>query len=113
MRAACTLVAVDQRGNSMALPRTEVVEGWAVEMARFSELVRSLDEAELGTATRCAGWTAGDTAAHVAGTLADIVAGRFDGLGTPEATQRAVDERRGRTADELADELDEVRKIGI
>ena len=47
-------------------------------------------------------------AAHVAGTLADIVAGRFEGLGTPEVTQREVDERAGRTAAELADELDEV-----
>jgi uncharacterized protein (TIGR03083 family) len=47
-------------------------------------------------------------AAHVAGQLADINAGRFDGLGTAEVTQRQVDERRGRTPQELADELDEV-----
>jgi uncharacterized protein (TIGR03083 family) len=96
----------------MALPRTEVVQGFSDEMARFSDLVRSLSETELATHTRCEGWTAGDTAAHVAGTLADIIAGRMEGLGTPEVTQRAVDERRGRTAAELADELDQVAKVG-
>jgi uncharacterized protein (TIGR03083 family) len=96
----------------MALPRTEVVQGFTDEMGRFSELVRSLEQTELAAPTRCAGWTAGDTAAHVAGTLADIIAGRLEGLGTPEVTQRAVDERRGRTGGELADELEQVAKVG-
>jgi uncharacterized protein (TIGR03083 family) len=96
----------------MALPRTEVVGGWTEEMGRFTELIRALDETELATPTRCEGWTVGDTAAHVAGTLADITGGRFEGLGTPEVTQRAVDERRGNTAAQLADELDEVTKVG-
>jgi uncharacterized protein (TIGR03083 family) len=50
----------------------------------------------------------GDIAAHVAGTMADILAGDFEGLGTPEVTQRDVDVRKGRTAAELADELDAV-----
>src|SRR5262249_50046380 len=40
-----------------------------------------------------------------------ISAGRFDGLGTPEVTAREVDERRGHTADELADELRDARKV--
>ena len=96
----------------MALPRTEVTQGLTDEMGRLSELVRSLDEAEVAAPSRCAGWTTGDIAAHVAGNLADIIAGRFDGLGTPEVTQRAVDERRGRSAAQLADELDEVTKVG-
>lgn len=106
------LVAADSKGDSMALPRTEVVRGLTDELARFRELVRSLDEGELRAPTRCAGWSVGDTAAHVAGTLADIIAGRLEGLGTPEVTQRAVDERRGRTGDELADELEQVTKVG-
>jgi hypothetical protein len=41
--------------------------------------------------------------------MADITAGRFDGLGTPEVTQREVDERRGLSPKELADECAEVR----
>jgi uncharacterized protein (TIGR03083 family) len=96
----------------MALPRTEVTQGLTAEMGRLSELVRSLDETEAAAPTRCEGWTTTDIAAHVAGNLADIIAGRFEGLGTPEATQRAVEERRGRTAAQLADELDEVTEIG-
>jgi Mycothiol maleylpyruvate isomerase N-terminal domain len=48
-------------------------------------------------------------ARHVVGTMADVTAGRLDGLGTPEATKRAVDERAGRTPAELADECVEVR----
>lgn len=96
----------------MTLPRLEVVEGFEQELARLEDLVRSLSEKQLSTPTRCEGWTVGDVAAHVAGSLADIMAGRFDGLGTPEVTAREVAERRGRTANELADELHDVAKQG-
>jgi uncharacterized protein (TIGR03083 family) len=92
----------------MALPRDQIEKGLAEELSTLSALVRPLDAVELATPTRCDGWSVGDVAAHVAGTMADIVAGNFDGLGTPEVTQRQVQERRGRTAAELADELDEV-----
>lgn len=96
----------------MTLPRAEIEKGLAEELAAFSELVRPLTHDQLATPTRCAGWRVGDVAAHVAGTLADITAGRFEGLGTPEVTQRAVDERAGRTGIELADELDAVAAAG-
>jgi uncharacterized protein (TIGR03083 family) len=92
----------------MALPRDEIEKGLAEELSTLSALVRPLTAQELGTPTRCTGWTVGDIAGHVAGTMADIVAGNFDGLGTPEVTQREVDERKGRTGAELADELDAV-----
>lgn len=89
----------------MTLPREEVVPGLLAELTAFGELVRSLDAAELQAPSRCDGWSAGDVAAHVIGQLADITAGRFDGLGTPEVTARQVEERRGRSGAELADEL--------
>jgi uncharacterized protein (TIGR03083 family) len=89
----------------MALPRDEVVAGTLDEFAAFEALVRSLEPAELRMPSRCVGWTAGDVAAHVIGQLSDITAGRFEGLGTPEVTARQVDERRGRSPAELADEL--------
>jgi uncharacterized protein (TIGR03083 family) len=89
----------------VTLPREEVVPGTLAEFEAFEALVRSLDDAELAMPTRCDGWSAGDVAAHVIGQLADITAGRFDGLGTPEVTERQVVERRGRTASELADEM--------
>lgn len=96
----------------MTLPREEVVAGLIAELGDFEALVRSLDAAELRAPSRCGGWTAGDVAAHVIGQMADVTAGRFDGLGTPEVTARQVDERRGRTPAELADELADAAKIG-
>ena len=94
----------------MSLPREEVVPGLIGELGQFEALVRSLDDAEWQQPSRCEGWTAADVAAHVIGQLADVTAGRFDGLGTPEVTARQVDERRGRSPKELADELAEVTK---
>jgi uncharacterized protein (TIGR03083 family) len=97
----------------VTLPREEVVPGTLAEFEAFEELVRSLDAAELGTATRCCGWSAGDVAAHVIGQLADITAGNFDGLGSPEVTERQVVERRGRSAAELADEMAGARATAV
>lgn len=96
----------------MSLPREEVVVGFTDELARFGEFVRTIDAKEWRTPSRCDGWTAADVAAHVTGQLSDIVNGRFDGLGTPEVTQRQVEERRSKTPDEIADELAEVAKVG-
>jgi uncharacterized protein (TIGR03083 family) len=95
----------------MTLPREEVVPGLLAEFADFEALVRSLDESELAAPSRCTGWSAGDVAGHVIGQTADITAGRFDGLGTPEVTARQVEERRGRTPAELADELAAAIKV--
>jgi len=94
----------------VSLPRDEVVPGLINELGQFEALVRSLDATEWQQPSRCEGWTAADVAAHVIGQLADVTAGRFDGLGSPEVTARQVDERRGRSSKELADELAEVTK---
>ncbi|MEY2452820.1 MAG: hypothetical protein QOD92_2394 [Acidimicrobiaceae bacterium] len=96
----------------MTLPREQVVAGFQDELARFADLVRSIDAKEWQTPSRCDGWTAADVAGHVTGQLSDIVNGRFDGLGTPEVTERQVVERRSKTPEEIADELDEAAKIG-
>jgi uncharacterized protein (TIGR03083 family) len=96
----------------VTLPREEVVNGLQDELGRFEDLVRSLSASDLDQPTRCEGWTARDVAAHVIGTMADITAGRFDRIGNPEGIQAAVDERKGRTADELGDELRDVSKVG-
>jgi uncharacterized protein (TIGR03083 family) len=74
-------------------------------MARFKGVIQSLTPAEWATPSRCTGWTVGDVAAHVIGTLADVAAFRLEGLGTPEVTAREVAERHGRSPAELADEL--------
>jgi uncharacterized protein (TIGR03083 family) len=95
----------------MTLARQETVDGLNAELDAFEDLLRSLDASEWATPSRCDGWTVGDVAGHVVGQMSDVVNGRFDGLGTPEGTQRQVDERRGREAKELADELRELRPI--
>ena len=94
----------------MALARTVVSEGLLDELDRFEQLVRTLSPARWDTPSRCDGWTVGDVARHVIGSMADVAAGRLDGLGSPEVTQREVDERAGRSTGELADECAEARK---
>lgn len=94
----------------MALPRNEVSDGIIEELARFEVLLRSLDTTQWDRPSRCAGWTVGDVARHVVGSMADVAAGRLDGLGTPEVTEREVAERQGRGPAELADECAEVTK---
>jgi uncharacterized protein (TIGR03083 family) len=95
----------------MGLPREEVLAGSAAELARFEELIRPLTEAQWEAATRCAGWTTGDVAKHVAGTIADIATGRFAELAATDATARQVAERRGRSPAQVADELHEAAKV--
>ncbi|MEY2570015.1 MAG: hypothetical protein QOE63_365 [Acidimicrobiaceae bacterium] len=94
----------------MALSREVITDGLVAEMGRFEDLLRSLSPQEWATPSRCEGWTAGDVARHAIGSITDVVAGRFDGLGTPEVTQREVDERADKSAAEMADECAEAAK---
>ena len=88
--------------------REEMTAAFAEGLARFSALVRPLTAEQLATPSRCEGWTVGDVAGHFIGSIAEIAAGQVEGQGTPEVTERQVAARRGRTAAELADELDGV-----
>jgi uncharacterized protein (TIGR03083 family) len=94
----------------MALARTVVSEGLIEELQRFEELVRTLTPQQWDSPSRCEGWSVGDVARHVIGSMSDVAAGRLEGLGSPEVTQREVDERTGRSATELADECAEATK---
>ena len=93
----------------MSLPRTVTQSEFAPEVERFEALIRSVDAPDWDRPSRCAGWSAGDVARHVVGQFADVVAGRFDGLGSDEATRREVAERAGRAPAEVADELAALR----
>lgn len=95
----------------MPLPREQVTKGLVNELTAFGEFVGSLSKEELATPSRCAGWTVGDIAGHVIGTMTDIVNGRLEGLGTPEVTAREVEERRGHTGAQLAEELEQSTKV--
>ena len=96
----------------MTLPREEVIAGTNEEYARFEELIRSIPDEQWQTPTRCEGWTVADVAAHVTGTLVEITQGRLSGLAEPATLQRLVDERKGRTRLEIADELQHAAKLG-
>jgi uncharacterized protein (TIGR03083 family) len=95
----------------VALSREEVVAATADGLGDFEQLVRSLDTEALNTPTRCEGWTVGDVAAHVIGTLTQIATGRLNELTEPDNTARQAAERKGRTGEELADELRDDIKI--
>jgi uncharacterized protein (TIGR03083 family) len=94
----------------MTLPRTEIETGILTELTSFHELLEHLDDRAWATPTRCEGWTVANVASHVVGSMADVVGGRLDGLGSPEATAREVAEREGRTPADLAQELADVTK---
>lgn len=93
----------------MTLPRNDVSTGILDELDNFRALLLSLNVAEWETPSRCEGWTVAGVASHVVGSMADVVAGNLDGLGTPEVTAREVTERAGRSPAELADECASVR----
>jgi len=95
----------------VTLSREFVIPGMTAEYQSFVELVRGFSDAEWNSPSRCAGWRVADVAAHVTGQLTDVVNFRLEGLGSPEATKRQVDERRGRTTSELADELEASAKL--
>lgn len=90
----------------MTLGRTVVVPGMSAEYSSFVELLRGLSDDQWETASRCEGWRVADVAAHVVGQLTDVSNLRLEGLGTPDVTQRQVDERRGKSPADLADELE-------
>jgi len=96
----------------MTLARDVVSDGLIAELGRMEALIRSLSDEQWNSPSRCAGWTVGDVARHAVGSVADATSGRLEGLGTPEATQREVDERAGRTPTELADECANVTRAG-
>ena len=90
----------------MALDRQVVSNGLLEELDRFEELVRTIDPDEWERPSTCEGWTVGDVARHVVGTMAFVTSGELDRLGSHEE----VIERAGRSPAELADECAAVRK---
>jgi uncharacterized protein (TIGR03083 family) len=86
----------------MGLGREEAIAGLLAEYEAFGDLVRSLDERQWEAPSRCDGWTAGDVARHVVGTATDVANG-VAGTHTPD---EEVAERKGRSAKDIADELE-------
>lgn len=95
------------------LSRSDIESGYPVELQAFADLLRSLSPEEAATPSRCTGWSCADVGAHVAGGLVDVVNFNLEGAGTPEWTQRQVDDRKSRTPAELADELEGAIKQAV
>jgi uncharacterized protein (TIGR03083 family) len=93
----------------MTMDRAQITTGILAELDAFGDLIRPLDPQALASPTRCEGWTVRDVAGHMVGQITDVVEGRLDGLGGPEATARQARERASRSGKELADELAEGR----
>lgn len=90
----------------MTLSRDVVVPGMTAEYGEFVELVKGLSAEQWEAPSRCAGWRVADVAAHVVGQLSDVTNLRLEGLGSPEVTERQVEERRGKGPGDLAAELE-------
>jgi uncharacterized protein (TIGR03083 family) len=90
----------------MTLTQDEVVSGLLAELRGLRGLAATLTEDEWRTPTRCEGWTVSDVVAHMTGVMADITAGRLEGIDTQPWYDRQVDERRGQPPQALAEELD-------
>jgi uncharacterized protein (TIGR03083 family) len=86
----------------------QVGAAYASCRARIGELVRAAGD-ERATATvvpACPGWSVHHVVAHLAGVVADALAGNLEGVATDPWTAAQVDARRGRTVDEIVDEWD-------
>ena len=97
----------------MTLPQADVVNGLVNELRWFQTLIASLSERDWARPTICDAWTVGDLAAHVVGVMADITAGRLEGIDTQEWYDRQVAERRGRSPRSLVEELSGVVKATV
>jgi uncharacterized protein (TIGR03083 family) len=92
----------------MTLPQDEVAAGLLGEMRWLHDLASTVTTEEWAMPTRCQGWTVFDVAAHVTGVMADITAGRLEGIDTQPWYDRQVAERRGRLPQALLEEMDSV-----
>ena len=86
----------------------EYGEAYAEARARVVELMTTLGDDELtADVPACPGWQARDVLAHVTGICADTLAGRIEGAGSDEYTSRQIDERKGRSVEEIVAEWNE------
>lgn len=69
--------------------------------------LKGLPKASWDKGSLCEGWTVRDVVSHLVGNAADLAAQNVEGVGTPEYNQRQVDERAGKSIEELFTEWDE------
>src|SRR3954451_13874098 len=96
----------------MGLGREDAITGLLAEYEAFEELVRSLDDGQWTTKSRCAGWTAGDIARHVVGTANDVAEGKAGSRTPDEEVEQLKDRSQTELADELRAALGTLRNLG-
>ncbi|MUL64456.1 hypothetical protein BOO86_08285 [Mycobacterium sp. CBMA 234] len=76
---------------------------------RISDVAVGLSDDQLSTPVPATpDWTVREVLAHLVGGAADVSAGRVEGAGSDQWTQRQVQDRRGRRISELVAEWDQV-----
>lgn len=88
----------------------DVIQRGAVqEIANARDLIATLGQEDLGVRTRFFGLTVVDVARHIAGVVTDVNLGRTEGLASPMAVAREIEEREGVGPAELVQELERGR----
>ena len=87
---------------------TSFGEAYSATRRRVVDLVSGLsDEETQRRVPACPDWSVRDVVAHLTGIAVDATKGELDGVGSPEWTQRQVDERRHLPLDRLLAEWEE------
>jgi uncharacterized protein (TIGR03083 family) len=95
----------------MDVTQARIADELQAEREALTAYLESLPEAAWDKQSLCEGWTVKDLMAHTVGIAADVANRRLDGVGSPEANQRQVDERKDRTPRELLDEWADQGKL--
>lgn len=95
------------RAKGEIVKQQEIVDGLREERERIIGYLEGLEPAAWEKASLCEGWTVRDVAAHLAGNMADVVAGRLEGAGSEAYNQRQVDERADKSPAEILEEWKE------
>lgn len=84
---------------------TDFSAAYAATRDELVEQLRTLTPEQAATMVpACPGWSAKDVVAHVAGLVADLLAGKRPPIGEPEMTARQVAERADLSLGEVCDE---------
>lgn len=87
---------------------TSFGEAYAATRRRVIDMASGLAEEEMQRRVpACPDWSVRDVLSHLTGIAVDATKGELEGVGSPEWTQRQVDERRDRSLDELLREWEE------
>jgi hypothetical protein len=90
--------------------RDEIADRWADAYARITEFAADFGDHDLAvTVPGTPKWSVRELMCHVVGSPIDLVAGKFEGAGGDEWTQRQVDARAGCGLAQLLEEWDGAR----